>query len=79
MAFAPKRQPVYGVSKFRGGGCFFRRIWTTDEIKINQHIDDDEPRARASRCIGQMPTCFDDPPKCVQRSWKVHRRNQWKG
>lgn len=33
---------------------------------------------RSKRRIKALPTLWDDVPKSSQRSWKAHRRHQWK-
>lgn len=44
-------------------------------------VEDGEPGVRAARRAHMLPTAWDDWPKaCVEdRSWKRHRRRQWRG
>ncbi len=72
--------PVPGTGRSRKGS-YFRGPHTTDERRMNQHIDADEPQARPCRCERHLPTSWDDRPVAARlvRSWKRYRRTQWKG
>lgn len=41
-------------------------------------VDDNEPIVRRARSPVALPTAWDDAPRGCQRSWKAHRRTQWK-
>ena len=40
--------------------------------------EDGEPIVRGARRAPQLPTAWDDQIRCCQRSWKAHRKTQWK-
>lgn len=75
--YNPKRVPVYRVHKLRGGKRFHRRFRTFNERKLNIRIEDDPP-ARAKRCDRNLPSWWDDLPRCVQRCWKSQRKTRWR-
>ncbi len=57
-----------------GGSCrSFRCIRTTAEKR-----DWDREYGRAKRSPRQLPMYEDERLRCVQRSWKKHRRHQYK-
>lgn len=41
-------------------------------------VDEFEPAPRSARSRRYLPTAWDDQIRCNQRSWKSHRRTQWK-
>jgi hypothetical protein len=47
---------------------WIRRPRTTQERRVGAW------RAKRAR----LPTHYDDLPRCVQRSWKVHRPYRWR-
>jgi hypothetical protein len=52
---------------------FFRDIRTTQEIR-----NWDRELGRMSRSPSQIPDCYEELIRTVQRSWKEHRKTQWK-
>lgn len=74
--FDPKRTPVRGIRKYRGGGYGFHRYpQTTPERRLNQAMPD-EPAARWARQGRHLPTSWDDLPRTVQRCWKAQRKGR---
>jgi hypothetical protein len=82
-----RRGPVEGISCYRGGYRYFRRIRTGPEISANLflHSDDEareyEIKARGARRKGNLPTTWDDIGRSGysrSKCWKRHRRTQWK-
>lgn len=41
-------------------------------------LEEFEPNIRSSRSRKYIPTSWDDIPRSCQRSWKKHRKTQWK-
>lgn len=41
-------------------------------------VDEFEPTPRSARSRRHLPSAWDDQIRCNQRSWKSHRRTQWK-
>lgn len=79
MAFDRKREPVRHIRKWRGGyGAWMKYPKTTAEHRMNQHVDDDEPKCRINRGANVLTDSWDDRPITRQRSWKAHRQHQHK-
>jgi hypothetical protein len=57
----------------RSGGHYYRHMRTTQE---RRHWDSEY--GRASRSPRKLPSWYDDIPRHTERSWKRHRRSQWK-
>lgn len=74
--------PVPGVRKHRGGGYhYFRKVRTASERRMAQVLcaPDGEPAPRAKRSASNIPHSWDDiHTRQPVRSWKMHRKNQWK-
>lgn len=75
-----RRNPEGGK---RGHYRYFRRIETMAEIRQNHGWSkigrlEGEPPPRASRTRGNLPTSWDDICRTRTRSWKAHRRDQWR-
>jgi hypothetical protein len=70
---------VEGVSKWRGGRSMFRHPHTTATLRqvAGRVTEDLEPDWRGR--IKSLPTSYDDIYARPSRSWKRHRRHQWKG
>lgn len=51
---------------------------TKQEKKHGASKDEDEPKVRSKRSPKNLPSTYDDKPIGTQRSWKKHRRNQYK-
>ena len=49
---------------------------TTQEIKWNEAHEKQEVKVRKKRM--RLPTAWDDIWRKSQRSWKKHRKTQWK-
>lgn len=64
----------------RSFGNYFRSIKTTQERRWNNAWDDveDAPKARAKRSNRCLPDAYWDIPRQETRSWKAHRKTQWK-
>lgn len=72
--------PVPGTRKWRGGG-HHRHIKTMSERRASFPIfEDGEVGPRAARTAVVLPTAWDDLSRSDYgvRSWKKHRKNQWK-
>lgn len=71
--------PVPGTSK-RRRGHYFREISTTPARRLAQRVDRAEPAPRAKRNAANLPSSWDDLGIAARedRSWKRHRRTQWK-
>jgi hypothetical protein len=78
-----RRGPVPGVHK-RGRYGWFRGMDTYAARRAAAGFaTDDEAgeagvRHRAKRNLANLPTAWNDIGRCVDRSWKRHRLNQWK-
>lgn len=71
--------PVPGTAKRSGGYRYFRRIHTYPSRRDAWHCaDEGEPAVRAARNAANLPTNYDDIQRGRQRSWKEHRKTQWK-
>jgi len=78
--------PVYGVRCIRGGWGYHRRLSTTQERRENSFIKHDVDakkhgvKARGRRCGHNLPNNWDDLGRSDygHRSWKRHRKHQWK-
>lgn len=82
---APFRQAPVPCTGKRGGGRYFRRMRTTQEIKAALFLLADEDaaehgvRARPSRNGRNLVNVWDDVPiQRDDRSWKNFRKTQWK-
>jgi len=82
--FVFRRGPVEGIRCYRGGGGWQRAIRTHAEIRENEalYFDADakevgiEPRGHRRN----LRTSWDDPGRSDHdvRSWKKHRKTQWR-
>lgn len=73
-----RQRPVKGISKRRGGRSMFRRPRTTRTLRqVDARMSEElEPIWRGrTKCL---PTAWDDLFVRPSRSWKIHRRHQWK-
>lgn len=61
----------------RNWGRYYRQIRTLNERKQATQVDG-EPPIRAKRKPNVLPTGWDDFPIHYQKSWKKHRKTQWK-
>jgi hypothetical protein len=52
----------------------YRRL----EIQVGSEILNITVRIRGRRCLGMLVHAYRDLPRRAQRSWKKHRRTQWK-
>ncbi len=61
---------------------YYRSIKTTQERKNNTRKDNFESifeiKIRPKRKGKMLPDSWDDIGRCSQRSWKLHRKNQYK-
>lgn len=73
-----RRDPVKGVSKWRGGRRMFRHPRTTAMLRqvAGREIEDLEPDFRGR--TKNLPTAWDDQFARPEHSWKNHRRQQWR-
>ena len=70
-----RREPVEGIHKWRGGPSYSGRKVT--HIKKMYANPEYKGFNRGSR--DEVPDWWDDcKPRCRQRSWKSHRKHQWK-
>ena len=53
--------------------CFFRHPQTGNELRANAGAD-----VRAKRNPRHLPTAWDDINRCLQRTWKLYRKTQYK-
>ena len=62
----------------------FHRRPTTQQVRrescTRNFLDEDgfKVRVRPKRNQANIPNHYDDLIRCVQRTWKEHRKNQWK-
>ena len=73
-----RQDPVPGIGRNRGHfRCWYRLPRTTAEFR-DMADKENEPYIRRRR-RKQIPTAWDDIPKCVQRSWKEQSKKpkQW--
>lgn len=93
-ALIPKRVAVWRTRGFscwsgegavpytgkRRGGRYFRRLGTVGARRQAQCVDAEEPAPRAARNATNIPNSWDDYAIAARedRSWKRHRRTQWK-
>ena len=75
-----RQTPVPHVHGWRGGGGFLRYPKTTQEKRWADAWKDQGVKARARRNRRNLPDAWDDICRsdCSHRSWKRHRRYQWK-
>lgn len=82
-----RRGPVPHISCYRGGNSWFRSIKTYVDRRENDFCNEyDEDarfygvRARAARTSGNLPEPWDDLGRSDwgHRTWKRHRKTQWK-
>jgi hypothetical protein len=76
MSWKDKGRPLgydYWGGKHYSGYGFYRAPKTTQE---RRKWDDEYGRTRRSR--QRLVNAWDDMIRCVQRSWKVHRKTQYK-
>lgn len=80
--FKFRNGPVPFTGKLRGFGDWWRFPKTTQENNENYNASVDEElkiyniKIRPKRI--NLPTQWDDKIRCVQKSWKVHRKTQWR-
>lgn len=76
-----RRMPVAGTSKRRGGGGYLRNVRTFAEHRAASAAEaDGQGRlVRKARSTRNLPEAWDDIWRQNQRSWKKHRRRQWRG
>lgn len=72
-----RKGPVPGISK-GSGYCYFRHPHTFPERREAIFADEGEPGPRGRRSFANLPTPNDDIHRSMTRSWKKHRRTQWK-
>jgi hypothetical protein len=72
--------PVPGTAKRKAGKHYCRKLGTTQERRLAQSVDPDEPGPRPARSASNLPDSHDDYSVAARddRSWKSFRRNQWK-
>ena len=58
--------------------CWYRHPKTTSEVRANSDPDIRQ-MVRGARLPTKLPSAYDDMNRTVQRSWKVHRKSQYKG
>lgn len=70
-----RREPVEGIHKWRGGpSCRGRKVTHLKKMYANPEYKEFN---RGSR--DEVPDWWDDCKfRCRQRSWKSHRKHQWK-
>jgi hypothetical protein len=80
LQFYPGYGPVPGTAKRRGGHHMYRRPGTTPARRDAQVVDPLEPQVRARRRPANLLNAWDDEFISARRSrsWKRHRRTQWK-
>ena len=54
---------------------FYRRPRTTQERRVNGKRS---KWCRGKRRAGHLPDTYDDPQACIQKTWKVKRRHQYR-
>jgi hypothetical protein len=61
-------------------GYYFRNPKTTQERRMAGAVmtEEGEPPPRAARGPKHLVTAWDDIPRGFDRTWKRHRRAQWK-
>ena len=76
-----RRTPVPRTGR-RGRYCWDRRMRTAAEIRANAAVAADEEANELGVVVRgnrkHLPTFWDDLPRHVSRSWKVHRRTRWR-
>lgn len=77
--FTYRSGPVPSTGR-RSGGSWFRSIGTTQERRDAAACKADglSGLVRGSRNVRNLPNAWDDIPRSSERSWKRHRRTQWK-
>lgn len=73
--FSPRR---FSAARRRKTRYRMRRMRTTQERRLHCVIEDWEPPVRAARRPGSLPHSWDDYWRQSTRSWKKHRRRQWR-
>lgn len=70
-----RREPVEGIHKWRGGPSFKgRKVTHLKRMYANPEYKDFNRGSRS-----EVPDWWDDCKyRCIQRSWKSHRKHQWK-
>jgi hypothetical protein len=64
--------------------CWWRLLRTTNERRANTgdatdaRIEGEPPPVRRSRLGYNLPSAWDDIVRCAQRSWKKHRKRQFR-
>lgn len=54
------------------------RYMKTTQERRQYYADKDEAHVRASRNATNIPSAYDDLWRCIQRTWKVHRKTKYK-
>jgi hypothetical protein len=75
---APFEPGSYSWERWRGyerrwGGAWYRHMHTTQEIRSW-----DDAHGRRARSPRQLPGVRDDVVRFPERSWKAHRRTQYR-
>ena len=65
--------PIPGTRGGRRCYCWWRRMKTTQEIRMNQDVEH-KLYTRGKR--RNLPEHWDDVHRCVQRSWKTQNKNR---
>lgn len=75
-----RRLPVAGTRKRRGGGGYLRNVRTFAEHRAASGAEADglSRLVRKARSTRNLPEAWDDIWRQNQRSWKKHRRRQWR-
>jgi len=72
--------PIPYTGKRRGYSNYLRFMRTlgTNRARAGAMVDDRGAEIRPKGVISPRPTCWDDVPRTHTRSWKAHRKTQWK-
>jgi len=76
-----RRRPVPGTSGSRPSRHvdYLRYPKTQSARRAAYSLQEEgEPLFRGKRRANHIPTCWDDAPRTIQRSWKVQRATRWK-
>jgi hypothetical protein len=68
------RNPRTQQERRVNGSHEYRRV----EIRVGGEIHEVRIRIRGRRSVRMLPEAWHDLPRGIQRSWKRHRRTQWR-
>ena len=68
------RDPRAWQERRVNGSHEYRRV----EVRVGDEVREFHVRIRGKRSARMLPEAWDDLPRGKQRSWKVHRRTQYR-